>query len=234
MQVSHLHKTWIALLFLLCSFNQTKAQTETFELLPDSMMLSLRYTITGDVAAVYTDNVPDWDYPYILSISNLKGNSVGYMIFEPYMEDKGMYSFDLDNQLIKDDSLLFSITAVYDGMYYPPVLITGYKTLGASIAFGSNCYVVECYPENDPWMPSAVEPFLMSTDGWYLNPDNGRIKSGKKIIRSGLYTGCDMETFIEVAPYKTYVDRNKNEISGAELIKKRKIDLDDFLDNTFQ
>jgi hypothetical protein len=70
-------------------------------------------------------------------------------------------------------------------------------------------------------MPHSEQPFLLSEDLHYLNPKNGKIYRGKRLIHFGRFDACDLEGFHLISPYANYYNKNNVMYLGSELIKKK-------------
>jgi hypothetical protein len=65
-------------------------------------------------------------------------------------------------------------------------------------------------------------------NGFYLNPANGRIRKGIKLVISGNYSICDLEKWNYISPYGLYIDKQGNKFRGSDLIKAGKINIADW------
>jgi len=121
----------------------------------------------------------------------------------------------------------FAIYLAQTEFAYPPVVFT---LDGQSIRLnlGEDCYLFNCVPHNDPWMPSVYSPFILRKNEYYINPSNGKIKKAIKIINSGRYTSCELQHWKYICSMGYYYDKKGVKHSGSELIATKKIVLDDW------
>lgn len=129
----------------------------------------------------------------------------------------------LNSTCSTQDSFVFTIQNRFENsMKYPSILFPSGQ-IHSEIIFGKDCYRMSCIPQNDPWMPYVEEPFLISKMKHYLNPENGKIIRGKRIIRNGLFTACELESWIVIEEFGHYVDKNKKIHTGRELIAMKRL-----------
>jgi hypothetical protein len=208
---------FILLLLPFISFSQNE-----FPLLDSTEQVRIRVEITGNEAFLRLLQLPESAEFSIMHIGSVNGDCSVAFRLEPSLLGQQAIRFSVGDRCTDGDTLVMMIQGQYNSMDYPPVYIMpGTFT----VRFGENCYVLSCIPKNDPWMPYVKEPFLLSEDYYYLNPGNGKIYKGKRLIHYGRFDACDLQDFRLISPYAWYFDKNKVSHSGSELIRKRKVDL---------
>lgn len=200
---------------------------ETFHLLPDSEMVQLHYGFWGESMQIRIENLPENMEEGRIYIKNTNRN---YTLQGGLLQGN-VFSFSLSDSYLPSDTLLISIEALWTGVIYPAEMITG-RSSGV-LKFGNNCYKLKCVPKSDPWMPSAERPFLFRADGYYINPKNGKIKKGRRLINSGIYESCDLKWWCYINPVLNYTDKNGKKYRGQELINKGRLNWAEWEQNAF-
>lgn len=121
----------------------------------------------------------------------------------------------------------FAIVLLQTEFDYPPVVFT-LSSQFQKINIGADCYLLDCIPDSDPWMPTALAPFIIAKNECYINPKNGKIKKGNSIIRSGRYTACDLKDWRIISPFGYYYDNKGSKHLGSDLINNKKIKLEEW------
>jgi hypothetical protein len=202
-------------LFILC-LNKAYGQDEEFKMFPDSEIMNLVLDFSGHGFAIRILNLPKEVMGCALRVQNLNDTFSGNIKIEGrqlFLEMKGNYS--------RADTFVVYLTSDAWRLQYPAEVFTLHGS--NQVKLGANCYNLNCVPENDPWMPTGYNPFLFPKNGFYINPKNGKIKKGLRLINSGNYSICELENWKYISPYGIYFDKNENKFRGSDLIKRGKI-----------
>jgi hypothetical protein len=210
------------LFFLLPFFSLAQ---EDFKELDSSQQVRIRLEIIHNEAFFRFLQLPESAEFSVLYLESLNGDCFTGIRLEPSLLGMQALRIDLGDNCTSSDTLLLRIDGQYNHFDYPPFLFLPGSYYGN---LGENCYVLSCIPQNDPWMPHAEQPYLLSEDLHYLNPKNGKIYRGKRLIHYGRFDACDLEGFHQINSYAKYYDKNNVMYLGSELIKKKKIDLKDW------
>lgn len=207
----------LILFFFLTGSNRAFAQIENFEIIKPPEIVRLGCTFNGDFISVYSADMPNAMLGKLLCVSDLNNKKGGCAVI-----NGGQLAIEMSGQCGRADTFVISLGNT--DFIYPPVVFRfegGYK----SIHLGENCYNLNCVPRHDPWMPTAADPFPFRKNGYYLNPENGKIKKGGKAFKSGRYTICDLKKWHYVDPWGLYADKQGKKYRGSDLIAKRRIKL---------
>lgn len=219
-------KTWRRATFSLLIFqlmlftNQTFGQDEAFEMIADSQIVHLSLDFGGDHLGVRISKLPEELIGSLLFVQNITNSCFGGA------EIVGrQFSLELRGDYRRTDTLIISIVSREDRKFqYPAEVYIRYKMNGP-IIIGADCYKLNCVPNNDPWMPTAYDPFFFPKYGYYINPKNGKIKKGRRLINSGYYDACDLKHWKYISPFGLYYDKNGIKHRGSDLITKGKIEI---------
>jgi hypothetical protein len=202
-------------LFALLPCSILHAQENTFTKLEPRLQWHFNYRLEGDRFTLFFDSIPvNVDQTRF----ELKGPCYGTIVVDAYQTPERMRSVSLGGYCTKADTLYLFVYQSYDGLQYPVVRL--FPTESYRVNLGADCYRLNCEPNNDPWMPSADDPFLICEHCHYLNWSNGRIMSGRRAIRLGLYDACEMKQWKYIIPEARYRNKAGVSISGAKLISK--------------
>lgn len=205
------------------SHNQFFAQEyeeEEFEFLDDSMVVNLSLHFGSDNVGVFIYNFPKDILDGGLVIQDLSRPCSGA---ERIIG--GQFSVTMSSNYKLSDT--FAIYLVKTEFAYPPIAFT-LDGQSIKLNLGEDCYLLNCVPHNDPWMPTVYAPFILRKNEYYINPSNGKIKKAIKLINSGRYTSCDLEHFKFISPMGFYYDKKGVKHKGSDLIAAKKIDLDEW------
>lgn len=209
------------LLFTIC-VSKSYGQDEEFIMLADSEMVHLHYEFGGGGAGIKILKYPDEIMGMRPVIQNLsKGCSGGIMI------EGNQFWAELDGCYSGADTFVVYLISQQTELPYPAEVITPGSSSGI-IILGANSNRLNCVPKNNPWMPTAYDPFLFPKNGYYINPDNGKIQKGSRQINSGIYNSCDLKYWKYISPYGLYADKKGNRYRGSDLIAKGRINLKDW------
>lgn len=206
-------------LFVACPAN---GQGEAFQLPEKNEIVQIRFEFYGDDIGVFFLSFPPEVLDKAIMVKNLNGSFSAARIISGTQ-----FLLGCSSGYSPYDTFSIHIRALYhtpDELSYLPETIIP-KGSNTVVTFGDHCYKLNCEPRNDPWMPSLSAPFLFATHRYYLNPDNGKIIKGKRAIRSGRYSSCDLKKWRPIDPFTTYTDKNKRPHKGSELISKKRIKL---------
>jgi len=222
---------WLALLTVLFLTNFAKSQQDEFAPLDKSNFIILSYQIYAQQLVIKVDQLPEAMEWSRIMIHNVKGEFIlGCEVRESgqtcqLVNNSGAYnasdtfSIQFDNQRRHLDYPIAFISNNYS---------TERKNGWSTISIGEDCVVLNCYPKNDPWMPTDYLPTLFGKHLHYVNPKNGRIRSAKWLIYSGYYQQCDIDEWIQIYKELTYRSKTGELARGSALIKRRKISLDEW------
>jgi hypothetical protein len=221
----------LALLTVLFLTNLVYSQQDEFPPLDKSNFISLSYLIYSDQLVIKIDQLPEEMEWSRMMIHNVKGD----FILGCEVRENGQTCQLVNHSRVYHTSDTFSIQFYKEGSHYnyPIVFISNnypaeHLNGWSKLAIGSNCVVLNCYPKNDPWMPTDYVPTLFGKQLHYVNPKNGRIRSAKWLIYSGYYQPCDIDKWIPVYKELTYRSKTGELARGSALIKRRKISLDEW------
>ncbi|MCG9910216.1 MAG: hypothetical protein MH137_02860 [Flavobacteriales bacterium] len=204
--------------------NKAYGQEEEFKRVPDSEIVHLSLSFAGGGFGIQIVNLPDDIMGCGLAIQNLNGTCSGGKKIEGrqfFIEINGSYS--------KSDTFVMYLFSLYDRkLYYPAEVFTLSYIISNKVKLGADLCILNCVPDHDPWMPTADDPFLFPKNGYYINPKNGKIKKGARLINSGNYSICDLKEWKYISPYGIYLDNHRNRFRGSELIARGKIELADW------
>lgn len=206
----------ISILFTL-TINNVYGQDEEFKLVPDSEIVDMYIDFSADGFGIRIVNLPDEIVGYRLNVQNLKGTCSGSKKIEGrqfFLDIKGNYS--------RVDTFVVYLVSHDWKLQYPAEVFTLFYST-SRVKLGANSYILNCVPDNDPWMPTAYAPFLFPQNGYYVNPKNGKIKKGSRLINSGRYSICELENWKYISPYGIYLDKNGKKFRGSDLLKRGKI-----------
>lgn len=211
----------IILQFALCT-NKTYGQYDEFTLLPDSETVHLNIDLRENRVKIRILNLSE-ELMYrglvVRNINNTCSGSSKIEMSQFFIELKGNYS--------RADTFIVYLFAHDWDLKYPAEAFH-FSNSTSQVTLGANCYKLNCIPRNDPWMPTAYRPFLFMKNGFYLNPANGKIRKGTKLVNSGNYSICDLEKWNYISPYGLYIDKQGNKFRGSDLIKAGKINIADW------
>jgi hypothetical protein len=221
----------LALLTVLFLTNFAKSQQDEFPPLDKSKFIILSYQIYDQQLVIKVDQLPEAMEWSRMMIHNLKGE----FILGCEVRESGQ-TYQLANHFrVYHTSDTFSIQFYNQRRHldYPIAFISkNYssrkKDGWSTISIGEDCVVLNCYPRNDPWMPTDYLPTLFGKQLHYVNPKNGRIRSAKWLIYSGYYQQCDIDEWIPIYKELTYRSKTGELARGSALIKCRKISLDEW------
>lgn len=210
----------MSILLIMC-VNKVYGQEEEFKMVPDSEIVHISLSFAGGGFGIQIVNLPDDIMGCGLAIQNLNGTCSGGEKIEGqqfFIEINGNYS--------RSDTFVVYLFSLLDGkLHYPAEVFTLSYIISNKVKLGADLCILNCVPDHDPWMPTADDPFLLPKNGYYINPKNGKIKKGARLINSGNYRICDLKEWKYISPYGIYLDNNRNQFRGSELIAKGKIEL---------
>ena len=221
----------IALLSFLLLTNFVKGQQYEFPPLDNSNFISLSYFIYSNQLVIKVDQLPEAMEWSRMIINKTNGD----FILGCEVRESGHTCQLVNHSRTYNASDTFSIQFYNQRRHldYPIVFISKnfpaeYENGWAKLAIGADCVVLNCYPRNDPWMPTDYVPTLFGKHLHYVNPKNGRIRSAKWLIYSGYYQQCDIDEWIPIYKELTYRSKTGELARGSALIKNRKISLDEW------
>lgn len=217
----------MSILFTLC-VDKVCSQDEDFKMVPDSEIMEIYMVSNGSGFGITIMNLPNEILGCDLAIDNLKGTfHAGTTIVSRqfFLESTGSYS--------RSDTFVVYLISPEGELLYPAEIFKLSYSNGSQAKLGANLYILNCVPDNDPWMPTSYSPFLFPKNGYYINHENGKIKKGSRLINSGYYSICELEDWKYISPYGIYLDNNRNQFRGSELIAKGKIELANWHLETF-
>ena len=224
-------QTLIALFSLFFLTNDIHGQQDEFAPLDKSNFISLSYLIYSDQLVIKVDQLPEameWSRMMICKTN-------GDLILGCEIRESGQTCQLVNHSRTYNASDTFSIQFHNQRRHldYPIVFIsnnysTDRKNGWSKLSIGADCVVLNCYPRNDPWMPTDYVPTLFGKHLHYVNPKNGRVRSAKWLIYSGYYQQCDIDEWIPIYKELTYRSKTGELARGSTLIKRRKISLDDW------
>lgn len=224
-KITSLRRTTLSLLIfqLMLFTNQAFGQDEAFEMIADSQIVHLSLDFGGDHLGVRISKLPEELIGSLLFVQNISKSCFGGA------EIIGQqFPLELSGNYRRADTLIIYITSREDRkLQYPAEVYIRYNMNG-KIIFGADCYKLNCVPRNDPWMPTAYDPFFFLKFGYYINPKNGKIKKGKRLINSGYYSVCELKHWKYISPFGLYYDKNGIKHRGSDLITIGKIKLSDW------
>jgi hypothetical protein len=212
------------LIFQLMLFtNQAFGQDEAFEMIADSQIVHLSLDYGGDHLGVRISKLPAKLIGSLLFVQNIsKSCSGGAEIVGR------QFSLELRGDYRRTDTLIISVVSRGDRKLQYPAEVYIRNNMKGQIIIGADCYELNCVPWNDPWMPTTYDPFLFPKYGHYINPKNGKIKNGRRLIKSGYYDVCDLKHWKYISPFGLYYDKNGIKHRGSDLITEGKIKLSDW------
>jgi hypothetical protein len=224
-------QTLIALFSLFFLTNDIHGQQDEFPPLDKSNFISLSYFIYSDQLVIKVDQLPEAMEWSRMIINKTNGD----FILGCEVRESGQTCQLVNHSRAYNTSDTFSIQFYNQRRHldYPIAFISNnYSTENVNgwskLAIGSDCIVLNCYPRNDPWMPTDYVPTLFGKHLHYVNPKNGRVRSAKWLIYSGYYQQCDIDEWIPIYKELTYRSKTGELARGSTLIKRRKISLDDW------
>lgn len=224
-KMTSLRRTTLSLLvFQLMLFTyQAFGQDEEFEMIADSQIVHLSFDFGGDNLGVRISKLPEELIGSLLFVQNISRSCFGAA------EIIGQqFPLELSGNYRRTDTLIIYITSREDRKLKYPAEVYIRNTMNGQIIIGANCYKLNCVPRNDPWMPTAYDPFLFPKYGYYINPKNGKIKKGRRLINSGYYGACELKHWNYISPFGLYYDKKGIKHRGSDLITKGKIKLSDW------
>jgi hypothetical protein len=216
---------------LICSTQIVNSQQDEFPPLDNSNFISLSYLIYSDQLVIKVDQLPEAMEWSRMIINKTNGD----FILGCEVRESGQTFQLVNHSRAYNTSDTFSIQFYNQRRHldYPIAFISNNYSKErvngwSKLAIGSDCVVLNCYPRNDPWMPTDYLPTLFGKQLHYLNPKNGRIRSAKWLIYSGYYQQCDIDEWIPIYKELTYRSKTGELARGSALIKNRKISLDEW------
>ena len=212
----------VSLLCLLFAVESVQAQYGEFEIVPDSEVIKVSYNFNFKSVSVFARAETYASQDKVLC---MRIRETG----ETYFEDLAGRTYIQTNFVINgkcnDSSIIeFYIMDRWSGhLVYPVASFRLIDNKEPVLYLGKDACKVQCYPQHDPWMPTSYDPRIMDLNGYYINPDNGRVLKLKRAIASVAYTGCDMQDWIFIDPYTIYTNKQQVSYTGAELARKRKL-----------
>lgn len=223
-------KIWLSIniiMFAVC-INNVYGQDEEYLMVPDSEIVHISLSFAGGGFGIQIVNLPDDIMGCGLAIQNLNGTCSGGKKIEGrqfFIEINGNYS--------RSDTFVVYLVSLDGKLHYPAEVFTLSYIISNKVKLGADLCILNCVPDHDPWMPTADDPFLFPKNGYYINPKNGKIKKGARLINSGNYSICDLKEWKYISPYGIYLDNNRNQFRGSEIIAKGKIELANWNLDTF-
>lgn len=217
----------MSFLFTLC-VNKVYGQDEKFKMVPDSEIVHISLVYGGGGFGINIMKLPNEILGCGLVIENIKGTFHAGKKIESrqfFLKSTAPYS--------RSDTFVVYLISQLGELLYPAEVFNLSYIISNPIRLGADLYILNCVPNHNPWMPTADDPFLFPKNGYYINPKNGKIKKGSKLINSGNYSICDLENWKYISPYGIYLDNNRNQFRGSELISKGKIELANWNLETF-
>lgn len=214
--------------FIFCSILlgfSSFAQEQKLQPFDSTEFVRIHVMIDGDQVFVRILQLPESSEFSYLIFNEVNETCSGGLELNPAIIGQQHTLIYLKNSCSESDTFVFIVQNRFENrMKYPPIVFLPGQD-HSELVFGEGCYKMSCIPENDPWMPYVEEPFLISTDKYYLNPENGKIMSGKRIIRNGLFTACELESWVMIEEFGRYADKNNKIYPGSELIAMKKLKL---------
>lgn len=227
MKKSNVFLLFTCTLLGLFTWNKGISQDATeFKLLDKSKFVILNLRINFNHCEILFDQIPEGLAGCRIVFQN---QTHGYIhTLEIPFDYPKQISFTMGNSYLNLDTFLISIDNRFDNfLTYVPVKIIVHDGSN-TVRLGENCYLLECIPNNDPWMPHVPKPYLFSINDYYLNPKTGRIQRGKKIVNSLLYDACELENFIWINPNRIYTNIKNERYSGNQMIHLKRINIKDW------
>lgn len=207
----------VSLLILLTNAPVSLSQEQEFKLLPESDILHFRYELYAESIGLFFYYIPP-ELKYRKLAISAGGSCWGVYEIDANTFTNKQARVDLCSDWKRSDTIFFSLQDEYTGINYIPVKIIP-NVSSTEVKMGANCYVIQCEPNNDPWMPSSHQPFLFSSDDYYVNPKNGKARKGKTWLNSTVYTPCDFENWEMV--YTDQIDTYKANLKLQKMINKQ-------------
>jgi hypothetical protein len=201
------------------SFAQEYEESE-FSMLNDSMVVHLGLQFGSENIGVFIYNFPKAILDGGLVIQDLSRPCSGV---ERIIG--GQFSVTMSSNYKLSDT--FAIYLAQTEFAYPPIVFT-LDGQSVKLNLGEDCYLLNCVPNNDPWMPTDYSPFILRKNEYYINPSNGKIKKAIKFMNSGRYSSCDLEHFKFISSMGFYYDKKGVKHKGSDLIAAKKIVLADW------
>lgn len=200
-------------------FAQEYEESE-FKMLDDSMLVHLGLQFGSENIGVFI-----YDFPKAILDGGLVIQDLSRPSFGSERIIGSQFSVTMSSNYKLSDT--FALYLAQTEFAYPPIAFT---LDGQSIRLnlGEDCYLLNCVPHNDPWMPSDYSPFILRKNEYYINPSNGKIKKAIKFINSGRYSSCDLEDFKFISSKGIYYDKKGVKHKGSDLIAVKKIVLADW------
>ena len=212
-----------SLLVVLVFSLTTLAQDENFLPIDSTEFVRIDVMISRDQVFVRILQLPESSEFGYLIFNEVNETCSGGLELNPAIIGQQHTLISLKNSCSESDTFVFIVQNRFENrIKYPPILFRPGQD-HSELVFGEGCYRMSCIPQNDPWMPYVEEPFLISTKKYYLNPENGKIMSGKRIIRNGLFTACELESWILIEEFGRYPDKNRKIYTGRELIAMKRL-----------
>jgi hypothetical protein len=197
----------VLLLFLMKNTSASYAQEQEFKLLSEENILHFRYEPYAESIGLFFYYIPP-ELKYRKIVVSGGGSCWGIHEIDANTFVNKQVRIDLCSNWKHSDTIFFSLQEEYSGINYLPIkIILGISS--TEVKMGANCYVIQCEPNNDPWMPSSHLPYLFSSEDYYVNPKNGKARKGKTWLNSAVYTPCDFENWElvyadQIDAYRTY------------------------------
>ncbi len=224
-------QTLIALFSVLFLTNDIHGQQDEFIPLDKANFITLSYQIYSQQLVIKVDQLPEGMEGSRIMISKTNGNFIlGCEVWEIGQtcqlvnHDRAYNANDTISIHFYNMRRYFDYPIAFISNNYSTERVNGWSKL----SIGADCVVLNCYPRNDPWMPTDYVPTLFGKHLHYVNPKNGRVRSAKWLIYSGYYQQCDIDEWIPIYKELTYRSKTGELARGSTLIKRRKISLDDW------
>lgn len=209
------------------------AQDDNIRPVDSIEVIRLNIRIEGDNAFIRVLHLPEALEFDFMTFREVNGKCSGGLALDPAIIGQQHSLISLKNQCSARDTFIFSIQNRFESaVKYPSIAFVPWQGL-SELRFGEDCYRMSCIPQNDPWMPYVEEPFLISKKNYYLNPENGKIKSGKRIIFFGNYSACELEQWKQIEEFERYSDKRNKIYTGRELITMKRLKLKEWDVNAF-
>ncbi len=201
-----------------------RAQFEDFPILPDSEIIHLEYFFDAVYANFRVLSMPDDVRFSRMTVESNSGKCHGGVgLVDPNADNSNLIRIPLngDCKYYFNDTFRVSIIPMYSRQLYYPSATIIFGEGDRELRLGADCYKLICYPKNDPWMPVDEDPFLFLKNGYYLDPARGRIRKGRHVANSGLFSACEVKEWYLIYADTVYTDRSQVRHTGEELIRRR-------------
>lgn len=218
------------LTLLFTNIQLVRSQSTDILVLNSSEFIKLSYDINVFQIILQIDQLPeDMEFSKLLMY-----RTDGTLLFGYELQHEGQriqQNQSEDFRYSSSDTFAVVIYSSHKYIKYPTVFISSEHKRKSSdgalgkVSVGADCYLLDCPPLNDPWMPSTYTPELMNKHNFYVNPKNGNIRKGNWLINSGYYDICELHKWIPIYTQFIYHSTDGKQISGSSLIKRRKVNL---------